>query len=333
MNTVQVYVLLLSANGFLMVEQNTRVSVSRRQFGQTISALTATGISSSGQAESRKAPYKLNYVLSSAMYGEFALNEILPEVKKTGAKAIDIWCRVHGNQREQIDEMGVEAFRNMLRQNEVGLGVSTRYPLGPFGLQQEMEWLKRLGGKIVLCGTKGPREPQGVEARVAVKSFLEQMKPHVELAEELGVTIALENHDRQLLYHPDSLRYFAEFNRSPNLGIALAFHHLHKWQDLIPQLCRELCPQQVPFIYFQEHSEGIRVKAAKEIEMQQLPGFGGGLDYIPIVKALKDVKYKGFVEIFMHPVPRGIPILPTVSQVTAAINKSRTYIDSCLSQT
>ena len=119
MNTVQVYVLPLSANGFLMVEQNTRVSVSRRQFGQTISALTATGISSSGQADSRKATYKLNYVLSSAMYGEFALNEILPEVKKTGAKAIDIWCRVHGNQREQIDEMVVEAFRNMLRQNEV----------------------------------------------------------------------------------------------------------------------------------------------------------------------------------------------------------------------
>lgn len=196
-----------------MVEQIKKVSVSRRQFGQTVTALTATSIAHAGRAESKKAPYKLNYVLSSAMYGEFALHDILPEVSKTGAKTIDIWCRVHGNQREQIDAMGVEAFGNLLKQHEVELGVSTRYPLGPFGLQQEMKWLKGLGGKIVLCGTKGPREPQGDEARVAVKAFLEQMKPHVELAEELGVTIALENHDRQLLYHPDSLRYFAEFNR------------------------------------------------------------------------------------------------------------------------
>ena len=64
--------------------------------------------------------------------------------------------------------------------------------------------------------------------------------------------------------------------------------------------------------------------------MQQMPGFGGGLDYRPIVKALKDVDYQGFVEIFMHPVPRGIPILPTVTEVTAAINKSRAYIERCL---
>ncbi len=314
-----------------MTEQRRISQISRRRFGQVTSSAAAAAIARPAMAESRKASYQLNYVLSSAMYGEFPLKDILPEVSKVGAKAIDIWCRVHGNQREQIDEMGDDAFRKMLREHDVELGVSTRYPLGPFGLQQEMKWLSDLQGKIVLCGTRGPREPQGAEAKAAVKAFLEQMKPHVEKAEELGVTIALENHDRQLLYHPDSLRYFAEFNRSKHLGIALAFHHLHKWEQQIPQLCRELCPQHVPFIYFQEHSEGIRVKAAKEIEMQQLPGFGGGLDYVPIVKALKDVNYKGYVEIFMHPVPRGIPILPTVAEVTAAINKSRAYIDRCLS--
>ncbi len=39
-------------------------------------------------------------------------------------------------------------------------------------------------------------------------------------------------------------------------------------------------------MYFQEHSEGMKKKVVKEIEMQQMPGFGGGLDYKPIVKAL-----------------------------------------------
>ena len=86
-------------------------------------------------------------------------------------------------------------------------------------------------------------------------------------------------------------------------------------------------------MYFQEHSKGIYEKTPKDIEMQQLPGYGGGLDYRPIVSALRDIRYNGLVEIFMHPVPRGIPILPTASEITAAVNKSRRYIDKCIKQT
>jgi sugar phosphate isomerase/epimerase len=86
-------------------------------------------------------------------------------------------------------------------------------------------------------------------------------------------------------------------------------------------------------MYFQEHSEGIRAKVAKEIEMQQMPGFGGALDYRPIVKALREIGYRGLVEIFMHPTPRGVPILPSVGEISAAVNKSRRYIEDCLAQT
>ncbi len=277
-----------------------------------------------------KEPFRLRYILASAMYGEMPLEVILPEVKKTGAEAIDIWCKVHGNQREQIEAMGDDAFVALLKKHEVNFGVTTRYPLGPFGLQDEMAWAKQVGGEIVLCGSKGPREPSGEEAKVAIREFLEKMKPHVAKAEELGMTIAIENHDKQLLYTPDSLRYFAEFNQSPNLGVAFALHHLYNYVDEIPALINDLGDSQIPFVYFQEHSAGIREKAPKEIEMQQMPGFGGGLDYVPILRALKGIDYSGYVEIFMHPVPRGIPILPTVEEVTGAINQSRAYLETCL---
>ena len=60
-----------------------------------------------------------------------------------------------------------------------------------------------------------------------------------------------------------------------------------------------------------------------------MPGFGGGLDYRPVIKALADIRYTGLVEIFMHPTPRGIPILPTAPEITAAINRSRDYIERC----
>ena len=61
----------------------------------------------------------------------------------------------------------------------------------------------------------------------------------------------------------------------------------------------------------------------------KLPGFGGGLDYRPVIKALADIRYTGLVEIFMHPTPRGVPILPTVPEITSAINRSRDYLERC----
>jgi sugar phosphate isomerase/epimerase len=301
--------------------------IPRRKFLQTLAAAAAA------PALATAAPFKLRYILSSAMFGEMPLDTILPEAAKAGCEAIDIWCKVHGNQREQIAEMGDDAFAALLKKNGVKLGVSTRYPLGPFGVQDEMAWVKKLGGKIIVTGSKGPKDPEGDAAKEAVKKFLEEMKPHVAKAEELGVTIAIENHVGQAVYHPDSLRYFAEFNRSANLGIAFAPHHLYRWADDIPKLLRDLGAKQIPFMYFQEHSEGMMKKTSKEIEMQQLPGFGGSLDYRLVVRALRDIGYTGFVEIFMHPTPRGIPILPTAAEITAAINKSRAYVEKCLAET
>ena len=278
-------------------------------------------------------PFRLRYILSSAMYGKMPLEDILPEVERTGSDALDVWCLPHGNQREQIESMGTEAFAALLRKQNVKLGVSTRYPLGPFGLREEMEFVKELGGSMVLCGTTAPSEPSGAEAKAAVQSFLEKLKPHVARAEELGITLAVENHDRQLLYHPDALRYFAEMNDSRHLGVAFALHHLHAFVPEIPGLIRELGNRNIPFMYFQEHGRGIREKVPKNEEMKQMPGFGGGLDYRPIVRALRDIRYDGFVEIFMHPTPRGMPILPTASEITAAINRSRAYVEDCLRQT
>ncbi len=283
----------------------------------------------------RKTSLTLNYTLSSALYGEMPLETILPEIKKTGCQSIDIWRRKHGNQREQITAMGDEACQKLLKRHNAKIDVSSCYPLGPQGLQDEMMWLQQYGGKVIVTGSgRYPdKDPQGAAAKSQVKAMLEVMKPHVAKAEETGITIALENHSNQLLYHPDSLRYFAEFNKSSHLGIAFAPHHLHQFESAIPSLIRDLGNKNIPFMYFQEHSEGIFKKVPKEIEMQQLPGYGGGLDYRLIVSALRDIQYTGLVEIFMHPIPRGIPILPTIPEITAAINKSRDYVTECLEET
>jgi len=314
---------------------------SRRQFLKTsvlqttaaAAAVSATATLATAEKPAAKQPggkpFALNYIVSSAMYGKMKLAEILPEVRKTGASSIDIWCLVHGNQREQIEAMGHDAFQALLKKNQVEASVFTRYPLGPFRLHDEMKTVKKFGCKTIVCGSTGPSEPSGAEAKAGVKSFLEKMKPHIAAAEEHGVTIAVENHARQLLYTPDSIRYFGDMNKSQHLGLAFAPHHLYKYVDQIPALIEHLGPS-VAFFYAQEHGHGSHKKLPKKEEMTQMPGFGGGLDYRPVVAALRKINFQGFTEIFMHPVPRGVPILPTAKEITAAINKSRVYLEQCL---
>lgn len=281
-------------------------------------------------ADVAQAPFALRYIVGSCMYGTLPLAEILPEVRKTGAAFIDIWPRRHGNQREQIDKMGLERFTSMLAVHRVGVGIITRYDLGPFGLQPEMPVAQRLNAKILVTGSRGPKDASGDELKRAVRDFVEKMKPHLEAAAEHDLTIAIENHGHALINTPDSLRWLAELTPSPRLGIAMAPYHLPQDPELLASLIRDLGPKLAHF-YAWQHGDGCMQKLPKEQELLQLPG-RGPLDCRPILAALKAIGYDGWTEIFMHPVPRGIPILPTAEQTTAEINRARAYLARCLAE-
>jgi len=77
----------------------------------------------------RLGKFEFKYMLAACMYGTTSLQEVLPEVVKTGAIAVDIWPKVHG---DQLDELGEEKFTQLLKQNQIGLGCITQYKLGPF---------------------------------------------------------------------------------------------------------------------------------------------------------------------------------------------------------
>ncbi len=274
--------------------------------------------------ETRNKPFELRYVLASSMYGTTKLEEILPEVRKTGAQWIDLWPRHHGDQREQVEAMGHERFARLLEQHDVGLGMVTRYDLGPFKLHDEMQFLRKLGGKLIVTGSTRSKAKTRAELKAEVAGFVEKLKPHAARAEELGITIGIENHGHALIHSPDSLRYFAEAARSPSVGIALAPYHLPQDARLLARLIEDLGPKLVHF-YAWQHGQGCMKKLPKEQELEQMPG-RGKLDFRPILAALKKIDYPGWTEIFMHPVPRGIPILDTTAKVTEEINRAREYL-------
>lgn len=293
--------------------------------GATAATVAAQSVWADDQPE-----FQLKYMLGSCMYGYTELAEILPEVKKIGATAIDLWPKVHGNQREQLDELGEDKFVSLLRRADVSVGCITQYQLGPFGLQEEMQLAKRLGCRTIVTGGKGPRGLAGQELKNAVAEFIEHMKPHLAVAEETGVTIAIENHGNNLIESPDSLKWLADLRPSPNLGIALAPYHLPQNTKSLSDLIRSL-GDSINVFYAWQHGMGCMEKLPKAQELLQMPG-RGGLDFTPLLAALRDIRYEGWSEIFMHPVPRGIPILESTGAVTSEINRSRAYLQQCLTR-
>ena len=297
------------------------MKLDRRRFIQSATGAAICG--SSRLAMAHEAGWQPRYMLASCMYGTLPLNVILPEVRKVGASSIDIWPRVHGNQREQLDEMGEAKFQALLNRHKVTLGCITQYKLGPFGLRKEMKLAQRLRCETIVTGGRGPRGLKGAELKSAVRAFVEQLKPHLELAGECGVTVAIENHGNNLIESPDSMKWLAELAPA-QAAIAFAPYHLPQDEKLLSRLIQDL-EGRIAVFYAWQHGMGCSQKLPMEQELLQMPG-RGSLDFQPLLESLSATKFRGWTEIFMHPVPRGIPILETAPEVTREINAARAYL-------
>lgn len=299
------------------------------------SAVLATGGSPAGTLRADEVAaadqFRLKYILGSCMYGYLYIGEILPEVANCGSGHIDLWPKVHGNQREQLDDLGEERFQALLQKHRVQVGCITQYPLGPFGLAAEMQLASRLGCRTIVTGGPGPSGLKGAELRTAIEKFVEKMQPHMEAAAAAGVTIAIENHAGNLFESADSLRYLAELRKSTHLAIALAPYHLPQDENLLSDLIRSLGPA-IEVFYAWQHGAGCMERLPKDQELLQMPG-RGALDFGPLLQALIDIKYSGWTEIFMHPFPRGIPILESPAAISAEINRARSYLTEKLAAT
>ena len=316
--------------------RNSVLAFDRLQDRRSFLSCMSAGVASTlgflhAQASSQPGQFQLRYCLASSMYGQLSLDVILPEVRRGGATAIDLWPMSHGNQREQAEAMGWDAFLSRLNQHQVTTGCLTRYDLGPFGVDKEMQLAGKLKCPLIVTGGKGPAGLEGQPLKQAVRSFVEKLKPHLEIAANHDVTLAIENHANNLIHTPDSLRWLAEFAEDQPLGVALAPYHLETLglgADALSDLIRDLGPS-ISMFYAWQYGMGCMTKLSKPRELLQMPG-RGSLDFTPILKALKSIQYRGWTEIFMHPVPRGIPILPEAFETTREINRARRYLESCV---
>jgi sugar phosphate isomerase/epimerase len=298
---------------------------SRRAFLEAGLLSSATWLIGATSKPSGRTKFSLRYVLASSMYGNLPLSVVLAEAAKTPTRSVDLWARIHGTQREEAEALGPERLRALLEEHKVNIPVTTRYDLGPFKLASEIAFLRGLGGKIIVVGPKGPSGLTGGDLRRELRRFVELLKPQVDLAIGAGITIAIENHGDTLIASPDAIRWLIEFSQELPLGIALAPYHLPQDPELIGQLIHDL-GSKLTLFYAWQYGMGCAKPMPKNEELMQLPG-RGNLDFFPIVRALHTIEYKGWIEILMHPTPRGFPILDTAQAVTAEINQATIYLD------
>lgn len=319
---------------------NRRISrISRRNFisgtlliaGASTSLAQITTIKDAPQSTPPTPSFRLRHTLASSLYGKLPIEVILSEGRQAQFESLDVWPEPHGNQREQIESMGHAAFLERLGESGLKLAIYSCYSPGLLGSGPWIKTVKKLGGEMIVAHSGGPSQLTGADLKSAMEAWVTQLRPVLDQAAENGIKIAVENHGSSMVRTPESIDLFLELMdqiNAPHVGLALAPYHLPSEPILLANLMRRAGKRLFHF-YAWEHGVGSSKAQPKSQELKQLPGYGS-LDFVPIVAALKEINYNGWTSLFMHPFPRGIPFLPTAPEVTAALLRSKAYLDDCL---
>ena len=244
---------------------------------------------------------------SSIHFMQLPIEQACERIAKLGFEAIDIWSAHEGcpHLDDIAKRLGPDGLKKLLAKHKLKLFAFSVYQ-GGYARYAEL-WGKA-GGGVAIQGSAPPCKPEELTTRM--KQFIEGLKPLIELADKYDSYIAIENHGHALLDSLDSLKALVDINTSSRLGIALAPYHIQTLKASVPEAIR-ICGKQLLFFYAWQHHPGPK----------QLPGIGP-TDMTSWLQALADIKYRGYVNPFMHGHPE-----PDV--MAANLLKARNYLENC----
>ena len=229
------------------------------------------------------------------------------KIADLGFEAVDIWSAHQGcpHLDDVAKRLGPEGLKELLARNKLKLFAFSVYK---GGYERYAKLLGKAGGGVAVRGSSGPCKPEELTARM--REFLDGLKPLAELAEKQNSYLAIENHGNALLCSQDSFKAFVDINTSPRLGIALAPYHVQTQKASVTEAIH-ICGKQLFFFYAWQHCPG----------NEQLPGIGP-TDMTPWMRALAEIRYRGYVNPFMHGHPEA-------DVMAANLAKSRDYLKEC----
>lgn len=310
-------------------------AITRRDFvrGSTAALVGTLGVSSAPRMAAAQQEYKPRYVLSTSLYGTLPIAEIVEQVVALGCDGLDIWAGRWGNQREQVDAMGHEAFSALLAQKRTRVCCYTCMDTGMTSkAEAPLRAMRKLGGDTVvamLSGTGGDKDKRGDDLSRAVRAQVEKLKPLIAVAGETGAHLAIENHSGGVLATRDAILWLMEMIPEKHVGMALAPYHLPQEPETLGRLVGDL-GERMKFFYAWQHGDGSG-DIPQPQQRKQLPGVGP-LDFKPMLAALKRQRYAGWFSVFMHPTPRGAPVHPTLAETTKELQRAHAFIASELAK-
>ena len=290
-------------------------TIGRRSFLRLMGAVAAAGTVRAGPTDSvvrpaSASPWQLRLSTSSIHFTELPIEKACEKIAELGFEAIDVWSAHEGcpHLDDVASRLGSEGLRELLAGHKLKLFAFSVYQ---GGYERYAELLGKAGGGVAIQGSAAPCKPEELSARM--RQFIEGLKPAVELAEKYNSYLAIENHGQALLDSLDSLKAFVDANTSPRLGIALAPYHIQASKASVPEAIR-ICGQQLFFFYAWQNQPDVK----------QLPGVGP-TDMTPWIRALAQIRYRGYVNPFMHGHP-GTDIMMT------NLATARDYLKNCYAQ-
>jgi sugar phosphate isomerase/epimerase len=292
----------------------------RRDFLKVMGLAAATGIAAPAlpafaQQAKPTTKWRMRLSTSSIHFMELPIEQACERIAKLGFEAIDIWSAHEGcpHLDDVAKRLGPDGLKELLAKHKLTLFAFSVYR---GGYARYAELLGKAGGpprrrrtrRIAVQGSTGPCKAEELTARM--RQFIKDLKPLIELAEKYDSYLAIENHGNALLDSLDSLKAFVDINTSPRLGIALAPYHIQTLKASVPKAIR-ICGKQLFFFYAWQHYPGAK----------QLPGIGP-TDMTPWIQALADIRYRGYVNPFMHGHPKA-------EIMTANLAKARDYLEAC----
>jgi sugar phosphate isomerase/epimerase len=288
-------------------------SLDRRQFLSRLARGAAAGVAAggllagAGPAPAAQGPWKMRLSCSSINFMSLPIEQAAERIAALGFEAIDVWS-AHAkcpHLDDVLNRLGPEGLKELLAKNKLKLYAFSVYA---GGYARYAELLGKCGGGVAVRGSAGPCDPKELVPRM--KAFLESLKPEAELAEKHDSYLAIENHGHALLDSVDSFKAFADLNRNPRLGIALAPYHVQGLKQSVEEAIAA-AGKQLFFFYAWQHAPGV----------EQLPGLGP-TDGAPWIAALAKADYAWYVNPFMHHEPEP-------DEMSKAMAKSCAYLQQC----
>lgn len=287
-------------------------SLNRRDFIKAVGlsgavVITTPAFSAPAQKAAPAPKWRMRLSTSSIHFMELPIEQACERIAKLGFEAIDIWSAHEGcpHLDDVVNRLGAEGLKKLLAKHKLKLFAFSVYS---GGYERYAELLGKTGGGVAVRGSGPTCKPEELTARM--HQFVEGLKPLVELAEKHNSYLAIENHGNALLCSLDSLKAFVDINKSPRLGIALAPYHIQTLKASVPEAIR-ICGEQLLFFYAWQHYP----------DSEQLPGIGP-TDMTPWIQALADIRYRGYVNPFMHGHPQA-------DVMEANLAKARNYLRDC----